>query len=299
MYDGKNIINMTIKKKIGFIGLGSMGSKLAERLMTCGFQLGVFNRTPGKMDQFVKNGAWKAKNPKELAQKSDIIVTCVTNDAAIRAVMEGENGALAGANAKTVFIDMSTVSVSITKNIAKKAQLIGANWLDAPVLGSPQMAEAGEMPFVVGGPQTVLEENRDILEAIGKKIVYMGESGMGQASKIVHSLVCAVSLVAYSEALLLGEKFGLTRDQTLDVLLNGAVASPLLKMKAPKFKENMFKPTTARLFNMCKDLSLIANEGIIFHQALPTFTITKELYDKAKQQGLENEDTSSIIKIIS
>lgn len=289
---------MLIKKKIGFIGLGSMGSKLAERLMTCEFQLGVFNRTPGKMDQFVKNGAWKAKNPKELVQKSDVVITCVTNDAAIRAVMEGENGALAGANAKTVFIDMSTVSVSITKNMAKKAQLIGANWLDAPVLGSPQMAEAGEMPFVVGGSKTIFEENKNILEAIGKKIVYMGGSGMGQAVKIVHSLVCAVSLVAYSEALLLGGKFGLKREQTLDVLLNGAVSSPLLKMKAPKFKENIFKPTTARLYNMCKDLTLVAEEGIAFHQALPTLTVTKELYDKAKQQGLEDEDTSSIINVI-
>lgn len=287
-----------MKKKIGFIGLGSMGSTLATRLMTLGFPLGVFNRTPEKMNQFEKNGAWKAKSPKELAQKSDVILACVTDDTAIREIMEGENGAMTGAKEKTVFIDMSTVSVSVTRDMAKKAEQKKAVWLDAPVLGSPQMAEAGEMPFVVGGSQTVFEENKDILEAIGKKIVYMGESGMGQAAKIVHSLVCAVSLVAYSEALLLGEKLGLSKDQTLDVLLNGAVSSPLLKMKAPKFKENMFKPTTARLFNMCKDLALIAEEGIVFHQTLPTLTVTKKLYDQAKQAGLEDEDTSSIINII-
>lgn len=289
---------MPTKKKIGFIGLGSMGSKLAARLMTLGFPLGVFNRTPEKMNPFAKNGAWKAKSPKELAQKSDVILSCVTDDTALRGIMEGENGALKGANAKTVFIDMSTVSVSVTKDLAKKAQSIGASWIDAPVLGSPQMAEAGVMPFVVGGSQTVLEENKNILKAIGEKIVYMGESGSGQAAKIVHSLACAISLVAYSEALLLGEKLGLSREQTLDVLLNGAVASPLLTMKAPKFKENVFKPTTARLFNMCKDLALIAEEGVTFHQALPTMTVTKKLFDRAKQEGLGDDDTSSVINVI-
>lgn len=289
---------MPLKKKIGFIGLGAMGSKLAERLMAVGFPIGVFNRTPEKMNPLVKKGAWAAKSPKELAKKSDVILTCVTDDTAIREIMEGENGAIAGAGAKTVFIDMSTVSVSVTKDLARKTQLVGANWIDAPVLGSPQMAEAGEMPFVVGGSKAVFEENKDILKAIGQKIVYMGESGMGQAAKIVHSLACGVSLVAYSEALLLGEKLGLARDKTLDVLLNGAVASPLLKMKASKFKENIFKPTTARLYNMCKDLALVAEEGIAFHQALPTLTVTKELYDRAKQKGLEEEDTSSIINVI-
>jgi len=298
MFNVEDIMNMPTKKKIGFIGLGSMGSKLATRLMALGFPLGVFNRTPEKMDQFEKKGAWKAKSSKELAQKSDVIVTCVTDDTAIREIMEGENGAMAGASAKTVFIDMSTVSVSVTKDLSKKAKLIGASWIDAPVLGSPQMAEAGEMPFVVGGSQAVFEENKDILEAMGQKIVYIGESGMGQAAKIVHSLVCAVSLVAYSEALLLGEKLGLKRDQTLDVLLNGAVASPLLNMKAPKYKENIFKPTNAKLNNMCKDLELIFEEGISFNQSLPALTVTKKLYDRAKQQGFGDEDTSSIINVI-
>lgn len=290
---------MLTKKKIGFIGLGSMGSKLAARLITLGFPLGIFNRTPEKMNKFAKNGAWEAKSPKELAQKSDVILTCVTDDTAIREIMEGENGAMAGAMAKTVFIDMSTVSVSVTKDLEKKARKIGASWIDAPVLGSPQMAEAGNMPFVVGGLQKVFEENRDILEAIGKKILYMGESGMGQAAKIVHTLVCAVSLVAYSEALLLGEKLGLSKNQTLDVLLNGAVSSPLLTMKAPKLRENVFQPTAARLTNMCKDLALIVDEGKAFHQELPTLTITKKLYERAKQIGLGDSDTSSIINVIS
>ncbi len=298
MYDVQTIVNMPTNKKIGFIGLGAMGSNLAQRLMMSGYPLGVFNRTPEKMEPLMKCGAWGAKSPRELVQTSDVIVICVTDDAALREVMEGEYGAMEAARAKTVFIDMSTVSVSVTRDLANKAKRKGANWLDAPVLGSPQMAMTGAMPFVVGGSKTVFEQNKDILEAIGKKIVYMGESGMGQAAKIVHSLVCAISLVAYSEALLLGEKLGLKRNQTLDVLLNGAVASPLLIMKAPKFKVNMFRPTTARLFNMCKDLALIAEEGIAFRQALPTLMVTKTLYDRAKQEGLGDEDTSSVIKVM-
>lgn len=275
-----------------------MGSSLAERLMNSGFTLGVFNRTPEKMEPFVKGGAWRAKSPYELAQTSDVIITCVTDDKALRDVMEGDNGAIAGARSKTVFIDMSTVSVTVTRDLEKKAEQIGAHWLDAAVLGSPQMAKTGEMPFVVGGSQRILEENREILEAIGKKIVYMGKTGLGQAAKIIHSLVCAVSLVAYSEALLLGEKLGLSKNQTLEVLLHGAVSSPLLNMKAPKLRENLFKPTTARLLNMCKDLAIIANEGTAFGQELPLLTIAKKLYDRAKEEGLGDEDTSSIIKVI-
>lgn len=274
-----------------------MGSSLAERLMNSGFTLAVFNRTSEKMKPFVKRGALGVKSPYELAQTSNIIITCVTDDKALRKVMEGKNGALAGAKPKTIFIDMSTVSVSVTRDMEKKAEQIGAHWLDAPVLGSPQMAKAGEMPFVVGGFPTVFEENKEILEAIGEKIVYMGKTGLGQAAKIIHSLVCAISLIAYSEALVLGQKLGLSRNQTLEVLLHGAVSSPLLTMKAPKLKENLFKPTTARLLNMCKDLALIANEGIAFGQELPLLTIAKKLYDRAKEEGLGDEDTSSIIKL--
>lgn len=285
-------------KKIGFIGLGSMGSALAQRLMNCDFPLGVFNRTSEKMAPFVKRGAWRAKSPYELAQKSNVIIICVTDDKAIRAVMEGETGALAGIKPKTVFIDMGTVSVSVTKEMAEKAKLRGASWLDAPVLGSPQMAEAGIMPFVVGGSEKILEENRKILEAIGKKIVYMGKSSLGQAAKIVHSLVCGVSLIAYSEAILLGEKLGLSRDQVLDVLMNGAPASPLLSLKAEKLRKNTFTPTTARLHNMCKDLTLIAAEGAAFRQELLALAIAKKLYDRAREKGLGDEDTSSVIKVM-
>lgn len=289
---------MPTKKKIGFIGLGSMGFSLAERLINSGFTLGVFNRTTEKMEPFVKRGTWGSKNPYELAQSSDVIITCVTDDKALRDVMEGKNGALAGAKPKTVFIDMSTVSVSVTRDLAKKAEQIGAHWLDAPVLGSPHMAKNGEMPFVVGGSKRILEENRKILEAIGEKIVYMGKTGLGQAAKIIHSLACGISLVAYSEAVLLGEKLGLSRKQILDVLLHGAVSSPLLSMKAPKLRKNMFTPTTAKLLNMCKDLTLIADEGKKFRQKLPMLEVAKKLYDRAREKGFGNEDTSSIIKVV-
>lgn len=286
------------KKTIGFIGLGAMGSSLAGRLLASGFTVGVFNRTPEKIKPLVEKGAWAAKTPKELAQKTDVIITCVTDDDALRSVLDGENGALAGAGKHSVFIDMSTVSVTVTRELAEKAASLGARFLDAPVLGSPSMAEEGRMPFVVGGSKETLEDTKGILECLGKNIVYMGESGLGQASKMVHSLVCGVSLVAYSEAILLGEKMGLKRSQTLSVLQQGAVACPLLTLKAEKFRENRFTPTNARLANMCKDLALAANEGATFHQDLPTLSAAKKLYDQAAQAGLADCDTSSVIKIL-
>jgi 3-hydroxyisobutyrate dehydrogenase len=287
-----------MKKKIGFIGLGSMGFAIAGRLLSEGYELGVYNRTTTKADGLLKKGAWLAKTPRELAEKSDVVMLCVTDDGAIRAVMEGKSGALMGAKKGEIFIDCSTVSVSVTRDMDKKTKKIGAHWLDAPVLGNPKMSEDGEQSFVVGGDKKILEKVRPTLESIGTKIVYMGKSGLGQASKIVHSLTCAISLVAYSEAILLGEKFGLARKQTLDVLQNGAVASKLLSMKAPKLESNTFTPTAAKLFNMVKDLSLVTAEGKAFHQVLPALAVTKKLYDLAKRKGLSQEDTSSVIKVL-
>lgn len=289
---------MVKNKKIGFIGLGAMGSKMAGRLLTQGYTLGVFNRTESKTKELVKKGAWLAKSPKELAEKSDVVMLCVTDAAAIHTLIEGPKGAFAGAKPGVVFIDSSTISVSATREFNKKALKQHLHWLDAPVLGNPKMSEDGEQSFVVGGEEKILKQVREVLEAIGKKIVWMGESGLGEAAKLVHNLTCGVSLVAYSEALLLGEKIGLTREQTLEVLLNGATASKLLTMKAPKFKDNVFSPTAAILSNMCKDLALIEEDGKAFHQVLPTLEVTKKLYDKAKKRGLGQEDTSSIIKVL-
>lgn len=284
---------------IGFIGLGSMGSAFVKRLLSQGYTVGVYNRTKAKAHALEKEGAWIANTPKELAEKVDIVMLCVMDDAAVRAVMNGKMGALAGAKKGQVFIDCSTVSVSVTREMDKGTKKRGAYWLDTPALGNPKMSEDGEQSFVVGGDAKALKKVRPVLESIGTKIVYMGKTGLGQASKIVHSLVCGVSLVAYSEAVLLGNKFGLTRKQTLEVLLNGAVASKLLTIKAPKLESNKFTPTAARLANMLKDISLANTEGKAFKQDLPTLSATKAMYDKANAMGLIDEDTSSVIKAVA
>ena len=287
------------EKKIGFIGLGAMGSKIAERLMRSGgYKLGVFNRTSKKADEFVKRGAWLAKTPKELGERSDVIITVVTDDKAVRDVVEGENGVFAGARQGTIFIDCGTISVIATKELAKKAESLGFHWLDAPVLGSPKSAEDGEMPFVIGGSKEKLDEIKEILEVVGKKIIWMGEPGLGQAAKIVHNITCGISLMAYSEAILLGEKFGLTRKQTLDTLMNGAVNSTLLTMKAPKFEIDEFEPTNAPLVNIVKDLTLATDAAKLLNIKLPALLASKEAYDLAKENNFGHHDTSSVIKIL-
>ncbi len=275
-----------------------MGSSFVKRLLSQGYEVGVYNRTITKAKALEKEGAWIAKTPKELVEKVDVVMLCVMDDAATRSIMNGKTGALAGAKKGQIFIDCSTVSVSVTREMDKNTKKRGAHWLDTPALGNPKMSEDGEQSFVVGGNEKILKEVLPVLESIGNKVVYMGKSGLGQAAKIVHSLVCGVSLVAYGEAVLLGNKFGLSRKQTLDVLLNGAVASKLLTIKAPKLESNTFTPTAARLANMLKDITLAAVDGKAFHQELPTLTVTKKLYDLAKKKGMENQDTSSIIKVI-
>lgn len=285
-------------KKIGLIGLGAMGSKLAERLMSQGYEVGVFNRTADKAELLKAKGAWVAQTPKELAEKSDVMMLSVTDDEAVREVTRGETGAFAGAKAGTVFLDCSTISVQGTREAYEEARHLGFHWLDTPVLGSPHTAEAGEMPFVVGGDKEILDQNREVLEAIGKKITYIGASGLGQAAKLVHNIVCGISLIAYSEALLLGEAMGLTRVQTLEVLKNGAVASTLLSIKIEKLEKNQFTPTAAPLINMRKDMGLAVEAATQGGLNLPALSITKRLNELAVEQGLGLEDTSSVLKAL-
>mgnify|MGYP001589633618 CR=1 FL=1 len=178
-------------KKIGFIGLGTMGSRMAKRLISVGYELSVYNRTAEKADELRRLGAWHAENIKRLAGNSDVIIIVVSDDQAVRDVVEDKSGAFAGAMPGTVFIDCSTISVEMTKYLARRAELFGCYWLDAPVLGGPAAAEAGLLPFVVGGPKNILGQNMKIFDTLGK-VVWMGENGMGQAAKIVHNLACGI-----------------------------------------------------------------------------------------------------------
>lgn len=287
---------MTKTKKIGFIGLGVMGSRMAGRLMASGYPLMVYNRAISKTDALVNLGAERTENPKRLANYSGVIITMVSDDQAVLAVTEGEYGTFAGARPGAVFIDCSTISVKMTKYLAEQAERLGFHWLDAPVLGGPSAAEAGELPFVVGGSLSVLGKNMDIFDVLGKKVVWMGENGMGQAAKIVHNLTCGISLAAFSEAIVLGEKFGLTRKQVLETLLGGGVASPLLKAKAPKFENDDYTPAFA-LAMMGKDLTLAQDAAKRFWLSLPALSAAKNLYDLAKARGFGNEDSSSVIKL--
>lgn len=287
----------TTSKKIGVVGLGAMGSSLAERLLAVGYEVVVFNRTVEKTKQLIARGAQAAATPAELAKLCDIVLVCVTDGAAAKELMLGD-GAFSGAKPDTTFVDCSTISVQATRELSGEASKRGFEWLDAPILGNPTMSRNGEQSFVVGGSKDALEKVRPVLEDIGKKITYMGGSGLGQAAKLVHNITCGIALVAYSEAVLLGEKLGLSRKQTLEVLKNGATASTLLTIKTPKFAEDIYEPTMAPLVNMRKDLRLAAEAMKELNINLPETIVAKELFDKAYDQGWGRQDTSSVIKAL-
>jgi 3-hydroxyisobutyrate dehydrogenase/glyoxylate/succinic semialdehyde reductase len=285
------------KHVVGVVGLGAMGSSLAERLLSVGYDLVVFNRSKEKSEKLAANGAWIAETPVELAKDCDVILVCVTDGSAVRELMVG-SGAFSGAKPGTIFVDCSTISVAATRELSNEAAKHGLEWLDAPILGNPTMSRNGEQSFVVGGNKEALEEARPILEDIGKKIAYMGRTGLGQAAKLVHNITCGIALVAYSEALVLGEKLGLSREQTLEVLANGATASTLLSIKTLKFKDNIYEPTMAPLINMRKDLTLATDSAHELDIELPETSTAKKLFDIAYDQGLGRQDTSSVIKVL-
>ncbi|KKW29979.1 MAG: 3-hydroxyisobutyrate dehydrogenase [Parcubacteria group bacterium GW2011_GWA2_52_8] len=270
---------------------------MAGRLLKAGYPLTVFNRSPQKSKSLVDQGAKPASTPKELAGAAEIIIMMLSDDSAVRQVIEGREGAFAGAHPGTIFVDCGTISVKTTQDLASQAENSGFHWLDAPVLGGPAAAESGDLPFVVGGEKEILEKVGDTLKVLGKKITWMGQSGMGQAAKQVHNMVAGIFLEAYGEAIHLGEKWGLTRKQILEVLSQGAVNSPLLGYKISKYETDKFDPSFA-LALMSKDLELAQKAGTELGLSLSVLKRVSDIFAEAKANGLGEEDSSAIIKAL-
>ncbi len=284
-------------KRIGFIGMGAMGSRMAARLLDAGFQLTVYNRTHNKTKTLVERGAKLAESPRTLAENAEVVISMISDDVAVKEVMEGKNGAFSGASRGTVFIDSSTITPSGTQHLAKAANEQGFEWLDAPVLGSTPAAEAGKLTFLVGGKSEILESHQDIFSAMGQRVVHIGENGAGQTAKLVHNLVCGILLEAMGEALLLGEKAGLERKQIVEIFSTGAFNSPVVQAKIPLILQDKYDAMFA-LGMMHKDISLALKTAQELNTNLPVLSLVKEIYAKGVSKGYEKLDCAAIMRVI-
>jgi 3-hydroxyisobutyrate dehydrogenase len=221
------------KERIGFIGLGRMGQAMCGRLLAAGFPLTVHNRTHSRAAALLEQGAVWASTPAEVAQRSDIVLTILTDDRAVERVYTGEHGLLAGDVAGKLFVEMSTIRTATITSLGRTVAQHGVRLLDAPVSGTVEPARRGELMALIGGAAEDLERVRPVLEQLCRRIVHLGGPGAGTTMKLVLNMPMAVFWAALAEALAIGTQHGLALDQMLDVFLDSPVALPALRLKAP------------------------------------------------------------------
>ena len=285
-----------LKPGIGFIGMGHMGSHMAQRLLDAGYQLTVYDRTKEKAKALGQRGAQVAETPKDLAANCQVVMACVTDDEAQHDVMFGPDGALAGTHVGSVIIDLSTVSPDASCRLYQAAQEKQVPMIDAAVSGSVPQVDQGSLVIFVGGEQKTYEQCKPLLDVLGTNSFYMGASGMGTTMKLVVNTLLGLSMQALAEAIALGEKAGLEKGLLLDVLGQTAVLTPGQKSKLENVKREEYA-TNFALSLMHKDLSLVLSRAYAVSVSMPATAAAQQMYTAAMAKGMD-EDFSIMIKFM-
>ena len=284
--------------KVGFIGLGVMGSQMVNRLLDKGHTVTGYNRTRSKAEWLIRKGMRWADSPRAVAGASDIVFAMVTNAAALQAVTEGPDGMLAGLGPGKIYIDMSTVSPTVSRALAAKVRERGADMVDAPVSGSVITLQQGKLSVMVGGRPETFERVKPLLLDIGPKVTHVGDNGLALAMKIAVNLSLAVQMLAFSEGVLLAEKSGIRRDVAVDVLTHSAVASPMIQYRGPFILE---QPEEAWFdCNMMqKDMLLAIELGRQLKVPVPTTAVSNEFLTAARGMGWEKKDFAVMFDVLA
>jgi len=282
---------------LGFIGLGSMGSRIVKRLLAAGYQVSGYNRTRAKAESLIQAGMQWKDTPREVAQAADITLSMVTDTAALSSITEGSEGILAGLSPGKIYVDMSTVSPRLIREIAGRVAATGARMLEAPVSGSISAVEGGTLIIYVGGNAETLEKVRPIFESLSQKIIHIGGNGQAISIKIAINLNLPAQLIALFESVLLAERSGVPRAAALDALLNSVAASTAMKYRAPfilKMPEEVW--FSARM--MQKDIRLALELGEELGVSLRSAELVNEMLERADEMGYSDEDFAVLFKVV-
>jgi 3-hydroxyisobutyrate dehydrogenase-like beta-hydroxyacid dehydrogenase len=284
--------------RVGFIGLGVMGSQMVNRLLSKGHTVTGYNRTRTKAQWLVEKGMTWADSPRAVASASDYTFAMVTNAAAIQAISEGPDGMLAGLSAGKTFIDMSTVSPTVSRTLAAKVRALGADMVDSPVSGSVITLQEGKLSVMVGGKKETFDKIKPLLLDIGPKVTHVGDNGLALSMKIAVNLSLAVQMLAFSEGVLLAEKSGIARDTAVDVLVNSAIASPMIKYRGPFVLQ---QPDEAwfDVNMMQKDMVLAMELGRQLDVPLPTTAVSNEFLTAARGMGWTKYDFACMFDVLA
>jgi len=281
---------------IGFIGLGIMGKPMAMSLLKAGFTLTVYNRTGAKCGPLVDAGAAAVSSPLDAATCSDVVVTVVSDTPDVEAVLFGDEGIWHGLKEGQIVIDMSSISPAATQRFAVRLREKNVEMLDAPVTGGEKGAIEGTLAIMVGGERDTFNRCLPIFQAMGKTIVYAGQSGSGQKTKLVNQMLCAQHIVAMAEGLRFARLYGLDMETTLKVVSGGAAGSWMLSNLGPRILRNDFAPGfTIKLQQ--KDMRLVREALQDMKAIYPATELAYELFTEAVASGLGDLGTQGLIKL--
>lgn len=288
---------MNERQRIAFIGLGVMGQPMARNLLVAGYHVIAHNRTRAKAEELRDAGAVIADSAREAAAQADVIVTMLPDSPDVARAARGEHGLLAGASPRAVWVDMSTISPLVARELAAEAAERGVAALDAPVSGGDVGARDGTLSIMAGGPESVFERVRPVLEVLGTTVVRCGDSGAGQIAKCCNQVVVALVIEAVSEALVLGSRAGLDPGTMLDVLSGGLAGNRVMEVRRRNFLEHEFTPGF-RVALHHKDLGIALEVARAYGVALPHTASVDQMLQALRSGGSGELDHSALLTVI-
>ena len=280
--------------KIGIIGTGMLGEAVGLHLLKSGYALSVFNRTKSKTENLVKNGATVVNSPMDIAKNSDLVITVVKDAASVKQVSFENDGILDGNHNGLVVADMSTVNPSSAKEISKKFQENGIDFVEIPVMGGPNVAIDGKLVLMASGNKNAYERHKKIFEVIAHKNFFLGDSGAAHSIKLAMNLQISMLALALSEGITLTRKAGFEPEKFLEILNSTYFKTGMSENKAHNMIKDSFEPTFM-LKNMTKDLGIINEAAKSFNADLPMAKLASKVYQDAVEAGFGEIDYTGIL----
>jgi 2-hydroxy-3-oxopropionate reductase len=282
-------------KKIGFIGLGIMGKPMSKNLLRAGYPLLIYDIVPAALDEIVRAGAEKATSPKDVAAKTDVIITMLPNSPHVKEVVLGKNGIIEAARPGSILIDMSSIAPLVSREIAAKLAEKKIRMLDAPVSGGEPKAIDGTLSIMVGGSRADFDESLPLLKVMGASVVLCGEIGAGNVTKLANQIVVAVNIAAVSEALVLAAKAGVNPDLVHQAIRGGLAGSTVMDAKAPMMMDRNFKPGF-RINLHIKDLNNVLETARGIDVPTPLTDEVMAMMQSLKDEGMGDADHSALVR---
>lgn len=284
--------------RIGVVGLGAMGGRIADRLRSQGHDVCGTNRTKSKAHPLIERGLVWCDSPREVAQAAEVVISMVTDSHALEAVTEGPDGIIAGLSPAKIYIDMSTVSPRASRELAERVAAGGAAMLAAPVSGSLPAAEQGTLAIIAGGNAEAFERVEPILRQLGATVSFVGTNDHALLLKLAINISLAVQMLAFSEGVLLAERGGIERKLALDVLTSSAIGSPMLQARAPLVLD-LPQEAWFDILLMHKDIGLVLETGDELHVALPTTSVAEVMLNTALERGYGQRDIAALFDVLA